>query len=188
VQFHQRTGGAPARLDAAGYLSPADREYLAAARRPLERAGIPDRFTYHGELDRDRKLAFLRGLDVLSVPATYDEPKGLFLLEAMASGVPVVVPRRGAFVEIVEQTGGGLLVDPDSPESLAEGLHTLWKDPDLAARLSGHAFDGVRRHYSIERSADSLLSAYDDVLREPRPASAGDARADERLSQPARMA
>ena len=59
---------------------------------------------------------------MLSVPATYDEPKGVFLLEAMASGVPVVQPRRGAFTEIVEKTGGGLLVAPDDPEALAEGL------------------------------------------------------------------
>ena len=61
------------------------------------------------------KIAFLHGLDVLSVPATYEEPKGLFLLEAMATGVPVVQPRRGAFPEIVETTGGGLLVEPDEP-------------------------------------------------------------------------
>ena len=54
---------------------------------------------------------------MLSVPATYDEPKGMFLLEAMASGVPVVQPRRGAFIEIVEKTGGGLLVEPDDPDS-----------------------------------------------------------------------
>ena len=46
----------------------------------------------------------------MSVPATYDEPKGVSLLEAMACGVPVVQPRRGAFTEIVEKTGGGLLV------------------------------------------------------------------------------
>ena len=39
----------------------------------------------------------------MSVPATYDEPKGIFLLEAMAIGVPVVQPRRGAFPEIVER-------------------------------------------------------------------------------------
>ena len=81
---------------------------------------------------------------MLSVPATYDEPKGMFLLEAMASGVPVVQPRRGGFVEIVEKTGGGLLVDPDNPDSLADGLHRLWSDRGLVrtlvrARVRGRA-------------------------------------------------
>ena len=69
----------------------------------LAQAGLQDEMTYHGEIDRAGKRAFLRELDVLSVPATYDEPKGMFLLEAMASGVPVVQPRRGAFIEVVEQ-------------------------------------------------------------------------------------
>ena len=54
----------------------------------LDRAGLAGEFTYRGAVDRAGKLAFLRSLDVLSVPATYDEPKGVFLLEAMASGVP----------------------------------------------------------------------------------------------------
>ncbi len=48
--------------------------------------------------------------------------KECFLLEAMACGVPVVQPRRGAFTEIVERTGGGLLVQPDDAESLADGI------------------------------------------------------------------
>ena len=72
---------------------------------------------------------------MLSVPATYDEPKGMFLLEAMASGVPVVQPRRGAFTEIVEKTGGGLLVEPDDPEQLADGLYALWSDRARQAQL-----------------------------------------------------
>ena len=94
----------------------------------LERRAWREEFRYRGAVDRAGKLAFLRELDVLSVPATYDEPKGMFLLEAMASGVPVVQPRRGGFIEIVEKTGGGLLVEPDSPEQLADGLYTLWSD------------------------------------------------------------
>ena len=77
-------------------------------------------------LDREEKIAFLRRLDVLSVPATYDEPKGMFLLEAMACGVPVVQPRRGGFTEIVEKTGGGLLVEPDDrrvwPKEFCESI------------------------------------------------------------------
>ena len=129
--------------------------------RASPQAGLADEFTYHGAVDRDGKLAFLQTLDVLSVPATYDEPKGMFLLEAMASGVPVVQPRRGAFTEIVEKTGGGLLVAPDDPAALADGLYALWQDRALADALGARGFDGVRAHYSIARSADRLLEVYD---------------------------
>jgi glycosyltransferase involved in cell wall biosynthesis len=72
---------------------------------------------------------------VFSVPATYEEPKGLFLLEAMASGVPVVQPRRGAFPEVVEKTGGGIIVDADNPEALADAFLELWRDPARATAL-----------------------------------------------------
>jgi glycosyltransferase involved in cell wall biosynthesis len=122
--------------------------------------------TYRGELDRAGKRAFLRDLDVLSVPATYDEPKGIFLLEAMASGVPVVQPRRGAFIEVVGKTGGGVLVDPDDPDALASGLHSLWADPALRDRLGRTAYDGVRKHYTIAQSADCLIAAYESLVRE----------------------
>ena len=110
-RFRDRTKGAKVRLEVAGYLARrAGPSYLDGIRGDLEQAGLADEFTYHGAVDRGGKLAFLRTLDVLSVPAPYDEPKGVFLLEAMAVGVPVVQPRRGAFTEIVEKTGGGLLV------------------------------------------------------------------------------
>src|SRR4029077_15730115 len=94
----------------------------------LAAAGLAGELTYRGAVDREGKLAFLRSVDVLSVPATYDEPKGFFLLEAMASGVPVVQPRRGAFTEIIEKTGGGLLVAPDDPQALGDALFELWQD------------------------------------------------------------
>ena len=127
--------------------------------------GSADEFTYHGAVDRDGKLAFLRTLDVLSVPAPYDEPKGVFLLEAMARGVPVVQPRRGAFTEIVEQTGGGLLVTPDDEEALAEGLYQLWQRP-RPARTRWPSADSTAsdEHYTIARSTDRLLAAYDGAI------------------------
>jgi len=100
---------------------------------------------------------------VLSVPATYDEPKGMFLLEAMASGVPVVQPRRGAFIEVVEKTGGGLLVGVDDPQSLADGLYELWRDRARLKALSERAYAGVRQHYTVARSADRLLDVFGAV-------------------------
>jgi glycosyltransferase involved in cell wall biosynthesis len=168
VAFRRRAERAEARLDVAGYMAPSQSGYLDGARAILDRAGYGAEFAYHGAVDRRGKLAFLRDLDVLSVPATYDEPKGMFLLEAMASGVPVVQPRRGAFTEVVERTGGGLLVAPDDPDSLADGLHALWSDRERARALGAQAFEGVRAHYSIQQSATRLLEVYRAVIGERR--------------------
>lgn len=159
-----RTPQAAMRLEAAGYMAPAQAPYLEQIKAGLRKAGLADEFMYHGTVDRDGKLAFLQSLDVLSVPATYDEPKGVFLLEAMAEGVPVVQPRRGAFTEIVEKTGGGVLVAPDDPEALAGALHDLWADRELTERLGQRGFAGVREHYDIARSTDRLMAVYEDVV------------------------
>lgn len=169
VALRRRVAGASMRLEAAGYLASTHEPYLRAVRGVLEAAGLEDEFTYHGELDRAEKLAFLATLDVLSVPATYDEPKGMFLLEAMASGVPVVQPRRGGFVEVLERTGGGLLVEPDASDALVDGLHAVWRDPDLGARLARQGAEGVRAHYTAEHEARRLIKIYDDVVQKARP-------------------
>src|SRR4029079_13828033 len=164
-RLRARTPGVPMRLDAAGWMAPAQAPYLEEIKQSLAADGCAAECTYHAAVDRDAKLAFLRSLDVMSAPATYDEPKGVSIIEAMAVGVPVVQPRRGSFTEMVEQTGGGLLVPPDSAEALADGLFTLWRDRELAARLGRQGFDGVRRYYSIDRSIDRLLRVYFHVTR-----------------------
>ncbi len=159
--FRKRTGAAKVRFDAAGFLSRAHQSYLDAVKAGLAKAGVGDEFTYHGAVDRAGKLAFLSTLDVMSVPAPYEEPKGVFLLEALACGVPVVQPRRGSFPEVVERTGGGLIVDPDNPDALADGLYKLWNDRALARSLGERGAVGVRLHYSIEKSTDRLLEVFE---------------------------
>ena len=169
VRLRRTMNGAPARLEVAGYMAPEHRPYLDGARAVLAQAGLQDEMTYHGEIDRAGKRAFLRELDVLSVPAIYDEPKGIFLLEAMASGVPVVQPRRGAFIEVVNKTSGGVLVDQDDPAALASGLHSLWADPAARERLGRAAYDGVRAHYTIAHSVDRLTRVYESLTSAASP-------------------
>jgi glycosyltransferase involved in cell wall biosynthesis len=164
VQFRRMPGVDRARLEVAGYLAPDQQTYLKEAERLLAAAGLAAEFQYRGVLDRGQKVEFLKSLDVFSVPTTYVEPKGLFLLEAMACGVPVVQPRHGAFPEMLAVTSGGILVEPGSPLRLADGLHTLWRDPTLRARLGQDGFEGVRRHYGIRRSAERMLEAYERSL------------------------
>src|SRR5262249_56861651 len=111
--LRRERGLAPARLEAAGYLAPEHRGYLDGIESRLDEAGLRGEFRYHGAVDRAGKLAFLRAVDVLSVPSPYPQPKGLYLLEALASGLPVVAPRHGAFPEMLARTGGGVLFAPN---------------------------------------------------------------------------
>ena len=162
--LREREGFPGARLEVAGYLGTENKDYLSGIVKMMNECGFGDEFHYRGILDRNEKISFLRGLDVLSVPATYDEPKGIFLLEAMACGVPVVQPRRGAFTEIVEKTGGGLLVEPDSDESIAEGILKLHDDPLLADELGSKGYSAIRELYDVAQMADSALEAYQALI------------------------
>lgn len=164
VRFRKMPGVTSARLEVAGYLAPEHRGYLKGAEQIVRAAGFAGEFAYRGVLDRSQKVEFLRGLDAFSVPTTYVEPKGLFLLEAMACGVPVVQPRHGAFSEMLAKTGGGVLVNAGDPQSLADGLHRLWLDPGLRETLGEHGFNGVRAHYTVGRSADRMLEVYQRSL------------------------
>ena len=162
--LRQKKNVAEARLEVAGYIAPDCKSYLGEIKQRLTDWGLASEFHYRGVLDRSQKIAFLQTLDVLSVPATYDEPKGVSLLEAMACGVPVVQPRRGAFTEIVERTSGGLLVKPDDPDSLAEGILEIFQNRSLAKELGDSGLRGVREHYSAVHMADRALEAYESVL------------------------
>jgi glycosyltransferase involved in cell wall biosynthesis len=163
LHLRRETDFGPSALEAAGYLAPEHRGYLRSVGRRMKEAGLDREFHYRGELDRAAKIEFLRSLDVLSVPSTCDEPKGISLLEAMASGVPVVQPRRGAFPEILEKTGGGILVEPGDPASLADGIYRLWKDPALAAELGRRGAQGVRAIFTASQMAARALEAYQAI-------------------------
>jgi glycosyltransferase involved in cell wall biosynthesis len=164
-RFRCDPDGGDARLIAAGYLAPEHHGYLASVTRQMREWGLSSEFEYRGELDRAGKIEFLHSLHVMSVPATYAEPKGIFLLEGMATGVPVVQPRHGAFPEIVDATGGGLLVAPGDPDALADGLREIWRDPARAAALGCAGAAGVRRHYAVGQMAERVEQIYSDVIR-----------------------
>lgn len=160
------------RLRAAGYLAPEHRGYLRGIEEELAAAGLAGEFRYEGEVTKRGKLEFLRSLDVFSVPSPYAEPKGLYLLEAMASGVPWVQPRHGAFVEMHAATGGGLIFAPGDERDLAAQVLALFRDPERAADLGRSGAAGVRAHYSAARMAERALEVYADVLARSKPAVA----------------
>jgi glycosyltransferase involved in cell wall biosynthesis len=162
-KLRRETDFSGATLEAAGYLAPEYLGYLQGIEQQMKKWGLGDEFRYRGVLDRVHKIDFLRSLSVLSVPGPYAEPKGIYALEAMANAVPVVQPRHGVFPEMIQKTGGGILVEPDNVESLAEGIYSLWRDQARAEELGRLGAQGVRRHYSAAQMAERAVQVYGGV-------------------------
>jgi glycogen synthase len=113
-----------------------------------------------GKVARSAVLQEYRSADVLVLPSRF-EPFGIVLLEAMASGIPVVASRVGGIPEIVEDGRTGLLVPPGEPDRLADALRTLRDDPGFARRM-GDA--GRRRAETF--SWDRLGPRFVELFRE----------------------
>jgi len=161
--LRQERGLGDARLEAAGYLLPEHQGYLDEIQARLREWGLDREFRYHGTLDRVDKISFLKSLDVMSAPSPYAEPKGLYVLEALANGVPCVQPRHGAFPEVLGRTGGGVLFEPNDPADLADRLLELASDREATRALGRRGAEGVRQHHSIARMATRALEVYEGV-------------------------
>jgi glycosyltransferase involved in cell wall biosynthesis len=164
LRLKQRAPDRPYRLHIAGYLGNMHRPYAQEQFARLRKAGYERDFVYVGSIDRRQKADFLRSLDVLSVPTTYRDPKGLFVLEALASGVPVVQPSHGAFPELLQQVGGGVLVAPHSAEALAEGLAELLADPVRCRQLGQRGREAVLRSHHAAAMAAGTWSMWQQFL------------------------
>ena len=163
----RKSGRLPAaRLEAAGYLPPEKKSYLAGQEDKLRQAGLAGEFQYHGAPDRAGKLAFLQSLDVLVMPTDFDEPKGIPFLEALSNGVPVIAPNRGAFPEMAAATGGGILYEKDA---LSEAILSLVNDPDRAQALSRTGYENVHRHWTLELMAQRTMDVFNRVTAASSP-------------------
>jgi len=165
------SGRAPGvRLRIAGGHTPGDKPFIEGIRHRLAAAGAAADVEWLPIPDRKAKPGFLRSLSVLSVPARGDNAFGIFVLEALASGVPVVEPRAGAFPEILEATGGGILVEPGSAAALAAAIERLLTNPGEARALAERGRRAVTEKFTIEQMARNVLSVFERVRgREGRP-------------------
>jgi len=148
------------RLAVAGGMGPTDTAFVDELKAKLQAAGLLGNVAFRPNVGHAEKQAFFSGLSVFSVPAHYGEAFGLYLVEAMAAGVPVVQPRTGAFPEILEESGGGMLCAADDAEDLAARLEEVLLSPELAARLGQAGRSAAEKTYNSDVVAARLAAQF----------------------------
>jgi glycosyltransferase involved in cell wall biosynthesis len=164
IKLRRMPGTPGAKLRASGWLGENQRHFYQQQVAKLQAAGLGGDFEHVECPSHDDKVRFLRSVDVLSVPTTYHEPKGLYVLEAWANGIPVVQPRHGSFPELIETTGGGVLVPPADTDALAIALRTMLMDHEARDRAGRAGEAAVRQRFTAEVMAREIAAILERSL------------------------
>jgi glycosyltransferase involved in cell wall biosynthesis len=146
------------KLAIGGGCQPGDEDFVREQKKRLRTAGLLGDADFLPNLDRDAKLAFYRGLTALSVPAMFGEAFGLYVVEAMASGVPVVAPNHASFPEMVEQNQAGVICEKGSVAALADAIGQLLLDRERLAKCAAAGRQAAVQTHNIERMAESFVA------------------------------
>ncbi len=154
-----------ARLRLTGGRSGDDNRFIAKQVRKLTRKGYQHDVEWIGDFSLDGISSFFNGLTVLSVPVLKGEAFGLYQIESLASGIPLVQPALGAFPEIIGTTGGGLVYSPNTAGALADALSGLFSDRGKLVRMSMSGNQAVKDKFNCDRITQKMVQVYEKVLR-----------------------
>lgn len=159
VELRQQSDAPALKLLIAGWQGKQHQNYWDSLQAKLEKAGLAEHYENWGTIDRQQKQQFFSRIDLLAVPTTYADPKGLFALEAMAAGVPYLLPSHGAFPELHQRAQAGQLHLPGCVADLTSKLRQMLDSPDATRRLGDRGRDYVRAQASVDGEAQAIETA-----------------------------
>ena len=164
IQLKRSAGFGDVKLILTGGSTGSDVKYIRQIKKKLQRERLENQVELIDDFEETGRKAFFRRVSVVSVPVRNGEAFGMYLLESMASGVPVVQPALGAFPEIVGLSDGGVIFEPNTPEALAKALSDLFADQEKMHRLSVNGRAGVEQNFNIHEQSKKMIEVY-QILR-----------------------
>jgi len=148
------------KLKATGGMSGDDTTFIQKQINKLKQKYMAHDFEIHDDFSLAGLQHFFDSVQVMSVPVLKGEAFGLYQLEALASGVPLVQPDLGAFPEIISATGGGLIYKPNTAYALAGKLSEILQDPAKLEALSLAGRKAVEEHFNSSKLSEQMVGIY----------------------------
>lgn len=164
IKLKKKQGFNNTRLRLTGGMTGDDRRFINKQVTKLKKEGFWDDVEWFNDFSTEALPSFMNGLTVLSVPVLKGEAFGLYQLEALASGIPVVQPSIGAFPEIAEKSRGGLIYEPNTSEALAEALAGVFSKPDLLRQMSLNGRSEVINTFDSKKLTKQMTEIYSKLL------------------------
>ena len=166
IEINKDAANEKVRLVAGGWLSETDKNYFREQTGKINSNNLSSYFEYIGSPDLEKKKELFKRINVFTLPTDQDEPKGLSVLEAQASGIPVVQPNKGIFTEMLNKTKGGVLYSDEDSSSLSKELLALLDNPDRAEELGKTGRINTLEHFNDNKMATDTYSVYENLLNQ----------------------
>ena len=168
IELKRNERFAPLRLYATGGMTGDDKVFIRRQVQKLKRAKLEDLVEIQDEYHPDSLREFFRKISLLSVPVLKGEAFGLYQLEALASGVPLVQPAIGAFPEIIEATGGGVVYQPNTSSALAIKLAEVLDSNTQLIEMSIKGIETVSSKFDCRSLTGKMVDIYQLILEDHR--------------------
>ncbi len=165
ILLKQKNGFEKVRLKASGGSTGDDARFIKKQKKKLAKAGVLEQAQFTDEYEGETKLSFFNDLTLQSVPVLNGEAFGLYQLEALASGVPIVQPDLGAFPEVVKKTQGGAIYSPNTPEALADKWAEVLSNPKQIKVWSENGHQAIKTIYGMDELTKQMVSVYESVVK-----------------------
>ncbi|MDP1622878.1 MAG: glycosyltransferase family 4 protein [Bacteroidales bacterium] len=152
------------RLIVTGGMTGDDRSFLHRQIKKLKKNKILQDIEIRPDFSIQGLQDFFRSLSVLSVPVLKGEAYGLYQIESLASGVPLVQPDLGAFSEIIHATGGGILYQPNTPDALAAKFAEVLSDVATLEKMSLAGRKSVEADFDCRKLTKKMVEVYEKVI------------------------
>jgi glycosyltransferase involved in cell wall biosynthesis len=152
-------------LNVCGGYTGNDKPFILKQIKKIREAGLAKYTKIYPDFQGNKKIEFFHDVDVISVPVRKYDGYGLYILEANSAGIPVVQPATGAFPEIIETTGGGIIYSPDTVQDLADNLYLLLSDKEQVSRLGANGEKMVRQEFSLDKMSARLSEVYNKITQ-----------------------
>jgi glycosyltransferase involved in cell wall biosynthesis len=166
IQLKQQPGFENIVLKVNGGHTNDDAQFIKKQVLKLKRMNFLNDVVFSDDFRTEKLGDFFKDVSVLSVPVLKGEAFGLFQLEALACGVPLVQPELGAFPEIINISGGGAVYQPNTADALCLKLEEVLSDHETLLKMSKAGRESVLSTFNIHQSTQKMFAIYQSVYEQ----------------------
>ena len=166
IKLKEKSGFSDVKLKLSGGMTADDKRFVNKQFKKLKKNKLWQDVEIIDDFKTESLSEFYKKLTILSVPVLKGEAFGTYQIESLACGIPLVQPSLGAFTEIVETTGGGVLYEPNTAEALAEKWAEVLSDPKKIQEMSEKGRKSVLENFTTDVLTKKVLKVYEEVVSE----------------------